>query len=144
VAYVRFAIRHRAHFEVMFRPDLYHADDPELVAARDRAGHALYAGMTTVPAPAAPAPASAAPAGQTATATTGVSGGAALGEVAASQGSPGERQPAGVRAAGLAGWSIAHGFATLWVSGAFPDLPGDPDEIARAVLGRLPQPSGSP
>ncbi|HEV7962299.1 MAG TPA: helix-turn-helix domain-containing protein, partial [Actinoplanes sp.] len=24
VAYVRFAIRHRAHFEVMFRPDLYH------------------------------------------------------------------------------------------------------------------------
>jgi AcrR family transcriptional regulator len=180
VAYVRFAVRHRAHFEVMFRPDLYHADDPELVAARDRAGHALYAGIGAGPAPAAaasvgqavpvgeavsatsaapvgqtasaahamsaaPAPAAAArqtaPAAETTTATTAGSGGAALEEVAASQGSPGERQPADVRAAGLAGWSIAHGFATLWVSGAFPDLPGDPDEIARAVLGRLPPPS---
>jgi AcrR family transcriptional regulator len=27
VAYVRFAVEHRAHFEVMFRPDLYHPDD---------------------------------------------------------------------------------------------------------------------
>jgi AcrR family transcriptional regulator len=33
--YVGFALTHRAHFEVMFRPDLYRADDPELVAARD-------------------------------------------------------------------------------------------------------------
>jgi hypothetical protein len=78
-----------------------------------------------------------------ATAATGVSGGAAPGEAAASQGSPGGRQPADIREAGLAGWSIAHGFATLWVSGAFPRLPGDPDEIARAVLGRLSPPSDS-
>ena len=197
VAYVRFAIRHRAHFEVMFRPDLYHAGDADLVAARDRAGHILYAGITAAPAaaasaapapavlppvtaelsahaasvpatPASPAPASPAaaasapalpaaaasapaspvPASLAAAASaapkaaaTGGSGGAALVEAAASQGSPGERQPAGVREAGLAGWSIAHGFATLWVSGAFPDLPGDPDEIARAVLGRLSAPS---
>jgi AcrR family transcriptional regulator len=35
MAYVRFALTHRAHFEVMFRPDLYRADDPELVATRD-------------------------------------------------------------------------------------------------------------
>ena len=28
VAYVRFAVEHRAHFEVMVRPDLYHPDDP--------------------------------------------------------------------------------------------------------------------
>src|SRR5438034_4736660 len=27
VAYVRFAVTHRAHFEVMFRPELYHPDD---------------------------------------------------------------------------------------------------------------------
>src|SRR6266446_5093224 len=33
VAYVRFAVTHRAHFEVMYRPELYHADDPKLRAA---------------------------------------------------------------------------------------------------------------
>src|SRR5215212_11353336 len=37
VAYVRFALAHRAHFEVMFRPELYRSDDPELVRARDAA-----------------------------------------------------------------------------------------------------------
>src|SRR5215471_15318282 len=30
VAYVRFAVGHRAHFEVMYRPELYHPDDPEV------------------------------------------------------------------------------------------------------------------
>ncbi|TDC60592.1 TetR/AcrR family transcriptional regulator, partial [Streptomyces hainanensis] len=44
VAYVRFAVRHRAHFTVMFRTELYRGDDPELVAARDRAGAVLAAG----------------------------------------------------------------------------------------------------
>ncbi|HEX2039998.1 MAG TPA: TetR/AcrR family transcriptional regulator [Acidimicrobiales bacterium] len=34
LAYVRFATRHRGHFEVMFRPDLYRTDDPEVVAAQ--------------------------------------------------------------------------------------------------------------
>ena len=33
VAYVRFAVDHRAHFEVMFHPDLYHPDDPEVATA---------------------------------------------------------------------------------------------------------------
>jgi AcrR family transcriptional regulator len=42
VAYVRFAITHRAHFEVMFRPELYHPDDPELVRAREQATALLY------------------------------------------------------------------------------------------------------
>src|SRR5215217_2074126 len=37
VAYVRFAVLHKAHFEVMFRPDTYRADDPAVVAARERA-----------------------------------------------------------------------------------------------------------
>ena len=41
VAYVRFATAHPAHFEVMFRPDLYRGDDPALAAARERARAAL-------------------------------------------------------------------------------------------------------
>ncbi len=44
VAYVEFAVRHRAHFEVMFHPDLYRADDSELRAARERSGAVLRAG----------------------------------------------------------------------------------------------------
>jgi AcrR family transcriptional regulator len=42
VAYVRFAVTHRAHFEVMFRPELYRTDDPNLVRARDAARSLLY------------------------------------------------------------------------------------------------------
>jgi AcrR family transcriptional regulator len=42
VAYVRFAVTHRAHFEVMFRPELYRPDDPELVQAREQARALLY------------------------------------------------------------------------------------------------------
>jgi AcrR family transcriptional regulator len=42
VAYVRFAVTHRAHFEVMFRPELYRTDDPELVQAREQARSLLY------------------------------------------------------------------------------------------------------
>jgi AcrR family transcriptional regulator len=42
VAYVGFAVTHRAHFEVMFRPELYHPDDPELVQAREQARALLY------------------------------------------------------------------------------------------------------
>ncbi|MDQ3764689.1 MAG: TetR/AcrR family transcriptional regulator, partial [Actinomycetota bacterium] len=48
VAYVRFAVDHRAHFEVMYRPDLYHADDPAVQAARARAGEALCGGVGMV------------------------------------------------------------------------------------------------
>lgn len=49
VAYVLFATRHRAHFDVMFRSDLQHADDPELRRAQERAERALggsVAGVT--------------------------------------------------------------------------------------------------
>jgi AcrR family transcriptional regulator len=42
VAYVHFAVTHRAHFEVMFRPELYHADDPTVVTARAAARALLY------------------------------------------------------------------------------------------------------
>ncbi|WP_446218315.1 TetR/AcrR family transcriptional regulator [Micromonospora sp. IBHARD004] len=50
VAYVRFAIDHRAHFEVMFAPGLYRADDPEVAAARARAGATLRGGIAALPA----------------------------------------------------------------------------------------------
>lgn len=36
VAYVLFADTHPGHFSVMFRPDLYRADDPDLATARSR------------------------------------------------------------------------------------------------------------
>ncbi|MFG1776206.1 TetR/AcrR family transcriptional regulator [Micromonospora sp. NPDC049051] len=100
VAYVDFAVRHRAHFEVMFRPDLYRADDPELLAARRRSGDALHSGV------------------------------AALSDTR-----PTAKDPQGDA---LAAWSIVHGFATLWLSGALPPQVGDdPRAAARDVIHRL-------
>ncbi|MFD1214865.1 TetR/AcrR family transcriptional regulator, partial [Arthrobacter sp. GCM10027362] len=51
VAYVGFAVGHPAHFDVMFRPELYRGDDPELLAAKARAGEALYGGAAAFAAP---------------------------------------------------------------------------------------------
>jgi AcrR family transcriptional regulator len=99
VAYVRFAVDHRAHFEVMFRPDLYHPDDPEVAAARQRAADALYGGVRSV-------------------AATG-------------------RGP-DIPLAGVAAWSLVHGFATLWLNHALPPTLGDdPETAARAVAAIL-------
>ena len=42
VAYVRFAVSHRAHFEVMYRPELYRPDDPEIRQARAATAVLLY------------------------------------------------------------------------------------------------------
>src|SRR5579863_1093234 len=42
VAYVRFAVSHRAHFEVMYRPELYRPDDAEVRQARAVAAVLLY------------------------------------------------------------------------------------------------------
>jgi len=47
VAYVRFAVSHRAHFEVMYRPELYRPDDAEVRQAR--AGAAVFLYGTTSP-----------------------------------------------------------------------------------------------
>lgn len=100
VAYVDFAVRHRAHFEVMFRPELYRADAAEVRAARERAGAALRSGVAALP---------------------------ARGATAADP----ERDA-------LAAWSMVHGFATLWLSGALPPRVGDdPETAARAVIRRL-------
>jgi AcrR family transcriptional regulator len=48
VAYVRFALAHRAHFDVMFRPELLRDDDPALEAARKVTGDLLYGPVTTL------------------------------------------------------------------------------------------------
>jgi AcrR family transcriptional regulator len=99
VAYVRFAIDHRAHFEVMYRPDLYRPDDPAVQAARQRAADALYGGPGSLPAA--------------------------------------QRGP-DVRLAGVAAWSLVHGFATLWLNHALPEgLGDDPEAAARAVAAIL-------
>ncbi|MBB5937176.1 TetR/AcrR family transcriptional regulator [Streptomyces zagrosensis] len=99
VAYVRFAIEHRAHFEVMFQPGLYHRDDPQVAAARDRAGRSLTIALSARP-------------GQP----------------------PGQDS----ETAELAAWSMAHGFAALWLSGALPTAPDlDPEPLAKNVLGQL-------
>jgi AcrR family transcriptional regulator len=45
VRYVRFAAEHSSHFEVMFRPDLCHQDDPDLVEARARTSALLRAAI---------------------------------------------------------------------------------------------------
>lgn len=41
-AYIAFALGHRGHFEVMFRPYLYRSDDPELMIAKNAAFDILY------------------------------------------------------------------------------------------------------
>ena len=102
VAYVEFAISHRAHFDVMFRPDLHRTGDPELIRATEEAGRILHAGARDL------------------------------------ADSPGD-----ARVDGLAGWSIAHGFVTLWLTGALPSALGDdPLAAARTVLGTLSPPAG--
>ena len=50
VAYLRFAIDHRSHFEVMYRPDLYRPDDPAVQTGRQRCADALYGGAGSLPA----------------------------------------------------------------------------------------------
>jgi AcrR family transcriptional regulator len=42
IAYIRFALEHRAHFEVMFRPELYRPDDQAVVAARQAAAEIMF------------------------------------------------------------------------------------------------------
>lgn len=97
VAYVGFAARHRAHFEVMFQPSLYRADDPQLAQAQLKAREALEQAVR------------------------------------------GHRKARGkAEDARLAAWSIAHGFAKLWLAGALPpELGRDPEAAARKVLRML-------
>ena len=99
VAYVEFAVGHRAHFEVMFRPELYDANDDDVRAARQKSGAALYGGVRTV---------------------------------------AGAATRHDDRTGGLAAWSIVHGFASLWITGALPPgLSADPAAATRQVAGVL-------
>ncbi|MEV5677213.1 TetR/AcrR family transcriptional regulator [Streptomyces sp. NPDC052179] len=96
VRYVRFATEHPAHFQVMFQPDLYRTDAPDLLAAKARATEALTEGIAGLPA-------------------------SGRGE-----------DP---RLAGVAAWSLAHGFATLLLSGNLTGTTGEqhPEEVFRAL-----------
>lgn len=104
VRYVRFAVDHPAHFAVMFSPDLYRDDLPELVAARARTNALLRGAVAAV---------------------------------------PGSRRRADADLAGLAAWSLAHGFATLYNGGNLTRAVGahDPSEAFRAVAAVLFGPS---
>ncbi|MFG2838370.1 TetR/AcrR family transcriptional regulator [Streptomyces zaomyceticus] len=97
VRYVRFAVEHPAHFQVMFQPALLRADDPGLLAAKERASAELRAGVA------------------------------------------GLTDTGDARSAGIAAWSLAHGFATLLlthnVTGAVGDR--DPEEYFRSLTGLL-------
>ena len=42
LAYIRFALDHPAHYEVMFRPELYRVDDPAVAAARAAGAAVLF------------------------------------------------------------------------------------------------------
>ncbi|MFD4229509.1 TetR/AcrR family transcriptional regulator [Streptomyces sp. NPDC058545] len=100
VRYVRFATGHPAHFQVMFQPELYRPDDPELLAAKARAAQALRAGVTGLPV---------------------------------------EGRGDDPRLAGIAAWSLAHGYATLLLSGNLNDPLGDrnAEEVFRSLTGLL-------
>ncbi|MBG0564528.1 TetR/AcrR family transcriptional regulator [Actinoplanes aureus] len=94
IAYVRFAVNHRAHFRVMFRPELYRPDDPAVAPARERARQILVTGSRQL--------------------------------------SP---DPARDRTATVAAWSMAHGFASLWLGGALSDAAEtDPETVAREII----------
>ncbi|MCT4356496.1 TetR/AcrR family transcriptional regulator [Streptomyces sp. Je 1-79] len=98
VRYVRFATEHPAHFQVMFQPDLHRPDDPELLAAKERAGDRLRAGVASV-----------------------------------------DGRGPDPRLAGVAAWSLAHGFATLLLSHNLVGPVGDrnPEEVFRTLAGLL-------
>ncbi|MDG4863556.1 TetR/AcrR family transcriptional regulator [Streptomyces sp. T-3] len=100
VRYVRFGMAHPAHFQVMFQPELLRGDDPDLVAAKERAGEQLRAGVAQLT-------------------------------------DSGRGDDA--RLAGIAAWSLAHGFATLLLSQNLNGPVGDrdPGDVFRTLAGML-------
>ncbi|MEV4946626.1 TetR/AcrR family transcriptional regulator [Streptomyces sp. NPDC053755] len=95
VAYVRFAVGHPAHFQVMFQPDLLRGDDPGLLAAKERASAELRAGIDSLGS------------------ATGSTDGSATGSATGSTDGSATGSATDPRTAGIAAWSLAHGFATL-------------------------------
>lgn len=88
-AYVRFAVQHPAHFDVMFRPGVVDEQDKRLVQA-STASYQVLLGCVQ-------------------------------------QAVVGTEHD--VNTAALRAWSMAHGFATLWLAGGprLPDVAGQPD-----------------
>ena len=99
VTYVEFALGHPAHFQVMFRRDLFGADE-EVARAGARAFGVLQTAVDELP-----------------TAQVGS-----------------DREVAAVAA-----WSLVHGFASLWIGGAFEAAPfaHDPRGASEAVAAFL-------
>ncbi|MGW4633308.1 TetR/AcrR family transcriptional regulator [Nocardia sp. NPDC004415] len=54
VAYIRFALAQPGRFDVMYRREVLRADDPDLLAARERSGAALRSGIAGLRAGQAP------------------------------------------------------------------------------------------
>ncbi|MCX4762682.1 TetR/AcrR family transcriptional regulator [Streptomyces sp. NBC_01275] len=111
VRYVRFAREHPAHFQVMFAPELLRADDLELTTARALATDALR---------------------------TAVSAASAVSAVSPVR-PDNDNGDADARLAGVAAWSLAHGFATLLLSHNLDGAVGDrdPEEVFRTLAGML-------
>lgn len=102
VAYVRFAVRDRPYFEVMFRPELYRSDDPAVIEARAVTFALLSSGAAE-----------------------------------------NADDPADPTTTAIAGWSLVHGLATLWLHGALPPGFGDdPEDITRRVAAELGRRNG--
>lgn len=97
LAYVRFAVDHPGHYEVMFDRSLVNSEDQDLVEAQAAAGAELAAGVATLDDP---------------------------------------RATADPQAAGLAAWSLVHGFAMLWLNDAI-DTDADPVATAQRVAQML-------
>ena len=95
--YMRFALEHPGHYEVMIDRSLVNPDDPELIAAQTAAGAELAAGVGTL-------------------------------DDARAKDDP--------QAAGLAAWSLVHGFAMLWLNEAI-DTHADPVDTVQRVAGML-------
>lgn len=117
IAYVNFALSHPAHFQVMFAPQLVDADDPGLQAAQNALADALIRVTEE-----------SAEFGPTSPRTPG-----------AGKPPPDDARPRPTtEPALLAAWSLAHGLATLAVSGNLPDLAEDGgQELIRDTLDRL-------
>jgi hypothetical protein len=98
-AYVMFAVEHPAHFEVMYRPNLYRTDDADLVTARDAAFAVLDTSAAALAA---------------------------------------EWEVSDVAGLTLTGWSLAHGLATLLLTGNLATrLPPEPHKIVETLTNGL-------